>query len=265
MRWDDDTLVAYLDGQLSEDGCAQVEQALENDAVLSARLQALADSSELARRAFDPVLLEPVPPHLIASIWQAPDPRTRATPPKAPGLLERWRDVLRRGTRPRVWPVLASVAVLGLVASIGWQWQAADEASFAALQRGDVVRDPTLARALDTSPSGDVLQTADGVVEVLATFRQREGGGHCREFNRISTDRTRDELGIACRSGAGQAWQLDFVATETRGATDSTEYQTASDAQHEAADTFLHQRVQGGPLDTSEELALIERGWVAAN
>lgn len=264
MTLDDDTLVAYLDGQLPEAECARVEQALVSDAALGARLQALAESSELARRAFDPVLLEPVPPHLIASIWQAPDPRTRATPPKSPGPFQRWREIVQRATQPRVWPALASVAVLGLVVGLAWQWQAADDATGWALQRGDTVLDPTLARALDTLPSGDVLQTADGVVELLATFRQREGG-HCREFNRSSTDSTRDELGIACRTGAGQAWQLAFVAAETRNATDRTEYQTASDAQHDAADAFLHQRVQGGPLEADEETALIARGWTAGN
>jgi anti-sigma factor RsiW len=104
MTLDDDTLIAYLDGQLPETDYAPLEQALKDDAALRTRLQALAESSELARRAFDPVLLEPVPPALIAAIWRAPDPRARATPPRAgspqPAGLLAW---LGLASGPRAW------------------------------------------------------------------------------------------------------------------------------------------------------------------
>lgn len=268
MTFDDDTLIAYLDGQLPETGYGPLEQALKDDAALRTRLQALAESSELARRAFDPVLLEPVPPQLIAAIWQAPDPRARAASPKSnsPRVqgMTGWTTPLRPwlgwGTGRRAWSALASVVVLGLGAVIGWQWLAPSDDTHWALRQGETVANQSLALALDVSPSGRVLRTAGGSVELLASFEQA-GGGHCREFNRNSPDGRRDELGIACRTAEG-AWQLDFLAAEQRPADRGAGgYQTASDRQHGAADAFLSARVQGPALDEAEEKALIERGW----
>lgn len=268
MTFDDDTLIAYLDGQLPEADYGPLEQALKDDAALRARLQALADSGELARRAFDPVLLEPVPPQLIAAIWRAPDPRARpaspggsaSAPPPAPGGRASLLTWLGLGSGRRAWPAFASVLVLGLGAVIGWQLLVPSPTARWALHEGRPVADPSLALALEVSPSGRVLRTAGGTVEVLASFEQVDGG-HCREFNRNSPDRTRDELGIACRDAEG-TWQLDFLATEERTADGAPAgYQTASDQQHDAADAFLRERVQRQPLGEAEEKALIGRGW----
>lgn len=265
MTFDDDTLIAYLDGQLPEADYGPLEQALKTDETLRTRLQALTDSSELARRAFDPVLLEPVPPQLIAAIWRAPDPRARATASgtapstgsaRPTGLLA-W---LGLASGPRAWPALASVAVLGLGVVIGWQLLAPSGDPRWALREGGPVANQSLALALEVSPSGRVLRTSGGAVEILASFKQVDGG-HCREFNRSSPDGRRDELGIACRTAGGD-WRLDFLATEERPTdSDRPRYQTASDQQHERADAFLRDRVQGPPLRDTEEHVLIERGW----
>lgn len=263
MHIDDDTLIAYLDGQLPDSEYGPLEQALKDDAALRSRLQALADSSELARRSFEPVLLEPVPPQLIAAIWSAPNPcaKTVTSPgaAKPPGLLA-WLSWPGGVSGPRAWPALASVVVLGLGVLIGWQLLGSADNARWALREGGAVSNESLVLALDLSPSGRVLQTSDGAVEVLATFEQ-VGGGHCREFNRSSPDSTRDQLGVACRAAQGH-WRLDFIATEERPAGgDKGTYQTASDEQQERADTFLRKRVQGPPLAAAEEQALIERGW----
>ena len=261
MTFDDTTLIAYLDGQLPDADYGPLEQALQHDQALRTRLQALADGSELARRAFDPVLLEPVPPQLIAAIWRAPDPRGRASSARpgsslTSGLLA-W---LGLASGPRAWPALASLAVLGLGVLIGWQLLAPTGDARWALREGAPVTDEALALALEVSPSGRVLRTAGGALEILASFEQA-GGGHCREFNRSSLDGTRDELGIACRSAHGD-WQLDLLVTENRSATTGQDgYQTASDDQHDRADAFLKDRVQGAPLGEAEEKALIKRGW----
>ncbi len=69
MKIDDDTLVAYLDAQLEDDAAYEaVEDALAESPALRARLQALAETGELARQAFDAKLEETVPPQLIAAI-----------------------------------------------------------------------------------------------------------------------------------------------------------------------------------------------------
>ncbi len=261
MTFDDDALIAYLDGQLPDPDYGPLEQALQHDQALRTRLQALADSSELARRAFDAVLLEPVPPQLIAAIWRAPDPRARATSARASS--SRTRGLLAwlgLDSGLRAWPALASVAVLGLGVVIGWQLLAPAGDARWALREGAPVTDEALALALEVSPSGRVLRTAGGAVEILASFEQA-GGGHCREFNRSSPRGTLDELGIACRNAQGD-WQLELLVAEEREASGGeARYQTASDQQHDRADAFLRDRARGLPLDEAEEQALIEGGW----
>jgi hypothetical protein len=262
MTFNDETLIAYLDGQLPDADYGPLEQALEHDEALRTRLQALADSSLLARRAFDPVLLEPVPPQLIAAIWRAPDPRARnrasshgTTQPV--GLLA-W---LGLASGPRAWPALASVVVLGLGVLLGWQLLAPADDARRALREGAPVTDEALALALEVSPSGRVLRTAGGAVEILASFKQM-GGGHCREFNRNNPGGTLDELGIACRNAQG-GWQLELLVAEDRLAEAGQDrYRTASDEQHEQADAFLLDRVQGPPLGEEEEKSLIDRAWL---
>src|SRR5215472_7640417 len=63
----DDTLIAYLDGELDADSRSEVESWLEADAVLRDRVAALAASAEALRAAFEPVLHEPVPERLLAA------------------------------------------------------------------------------------------------------------------------------------------------------------------------------------------------------
>lgn len=63
----DDTLVAYLDGELDESARTEVEAWLDSDTVIRDRLAALTESASLLRAAFDPVLHEPVPEQLLAA------------------------------------------------------------------------------------------------------------------------------------------------------------------------------------------------------
>ena len=154
--YDDPTLIAYLDGQLPEQDYAPLEQALAESAALRERLQALAQSSELARRSFDPVFLEPVPPHLIAEIWRASDPRARRDPPPAPPVRRRWLDWARLGGSARPWPALASVVMLGLGAVISWQLLNPAAGTHWAQNAGTPLTDPALALALEIARKGSI-------------------------------------------------------------------------------------------------------------
>ena len=151
MHIDDQTLIAYLDGQLPDSDYGPVEQALAESEALRERLQALVDSGEMARRSFDAVLLEPVPPSLIAAIWRAPDPRAHRPPPGGaarPASPWLWR-FFGASPRPRVWPVLASVVLLAVGAVLSWQVLQTSEDVRWSLREGQPVVDPSLALALE--------------------------------------------------------------------------------------------------------------------
>ena len=105
---DDDTLLAYLDAQWDDEArYVAVEDALAAQPALRARLQALVDSGEQARRAFDAVLEAPVPPALIAAILNAPLPTAASiAAPMAPtsfvfSTVSIVRPVMSASSRPR--------------------------------------------------------------------------------------------------------------------------------------------------------------------
>jgi anti-sigma factor RsiW len=82
QRHSDETLVAYLDGELDADERRHVETWLEADPAVRERLMALAQSSELVRGAYAEILNEPVPSRLIAAARGATG-TTQAAPPEA--------------------------------------------------------------------------------------------------------------------------------------------------------------------------------------
>ncbi len=63
----DETLVAYLDGELDSAARREVDAWLEKDAAARDRMIALAASASLVRGAFADILNEPVPERLIAA------------------------------------------------------------------------------------------------------------------------------------------------------------------------------------------------------
>jgi anti-sigma factor RsiW len=65
LRPNDETLIAYLDGELDGSVRDEVVAALESDAMLRDRVGRLTDSAAMLRAAMDEVLREPVPQRLL--------------------------------------------------------------------------------------------------------------------------------------------------------------------------------------------------------
>lgn len=63
----DETLVAYLDGELDTSARAEVETWLDADAVMRGQVADLTETAGALRAAFDPVLHEPIPERLLAA------------------------------------------------------------------------------------------------------------------------------------------------------------------------------------------------------
>ncbi len=264
------TLIAYLDAELDAAGMDAVEQALEADPSLRLRLQRLVVSGEQLRAAYAGVAEEAVPPQLVQAILSAPMPTptpmpippARANPvtPASPAWsLSSW---LARWLGPAAGPwmptALASAAALGVGLWLGLAQAPGGEETLAEHQP---VNDRALLVALESLPSGRVVQAAGRQIELLASFEHHDGR-ICREFN--SSQRNGDgldHLGLACREPSGD-WTLAVLSSEARPA-DTTHggYRTASDRQHETLDRYRQQHTQGQALDPTLEQALMQRGW----
>ncbi|WP_374440839.1 anti-sigma factor [Stella sp.] len=111
-RFDDETLVAFVDGELDEATATEVAHALEADAELAARVEMFRSSSVLVRAAFAGVIDEPVPERLMAAARgaAADDAGGKVVPFPKRRPIGRWIAL----------PLAASVAALMIGASAGY-------------------------------------------------------------------------------------------------------------------------------------------------
>lgn len=268
MNMNDDTLIAYLDGELDAEGFAAVEAALAADPALARRLDQLADCDQRVRRSYQAVLEAPVPPALIAAVLNAPDPRARPAAsapqrrrdPAPAGGFERLMDALWSALSGRGAMALASVALLALGTLLAWTLQGPADGGWA-LRAGGPVAEPSLLVALETAPSGREVEAAGRQFQLLASF-ERNDGGFCREFNASGkASDAADHLGVACRLPTG-GWEVAVLATEERPADPAHGgYRTASERQFEVVDAWRLAQTRGTPLSPEQERMLIERGW----
>lgn len=97
---DEAELHAYVDGQLTPDRVAAIEEAVMHEPVLAARIVGLRELNAALRDALDPILAEPIPERLLVA----------ATVPKDRSVIaRRWLA-----------PVFAAAATLVIGLGLGW-------------------------------------------------------------------------------------------------------------------------------------------------
>jgi anti-sigma factor RsiW len=144
---DDETLMAWCDGELEPAAAARVAARVAREPKLAERARMFRRTAELARGALAPVIAEPVPARLIASI-QAPAKSAKIVPFRA-----------RAPRKALGWAIAASVAffaVLGAGGVFTGRIAAPDGLQFA-------------------SASDRWLDNVAGFFEVYSTTQAREG------------------------------------------------------------------------------------------
>lgn len=262
----DETLLAYLDAELPEDGYEAIEAQLDADPALRQRLQALVDSGERLRAAYDGVLQEPVPPALIAAIQAVPwppvaqaaaqvAPESAAQPaPAAPPWPQRLLSWLGLDSaRPLAGLAVASVLMLAVGGWLGHSLPAGQGSGHGGNALASL--DSALAVALETAPSGRTLRAGDARIALAASLRGADGRV-CREYS-AGTAQAQTETGLACRSPDGH-----WAVAVRQSANGGDGYDTASSSGHEAIDAYLARHLPGAePLSAEQEQALIRQGW----
>ncbi len=197
---DDDTLQAYVDGELDASDAARIDAALAHDDVLARRVeQARAVRAQL-RAAFDPVLDEPVPARLSALL----QPRIRADSDTGHAARAAcgwaWHGTTRRrATRRWFVPGAALAASVALLAVALWWWQPGGD--LVRMQGGQSFAAGALTHALDEALASE--PKANAPVAIGLSFRSTDGR-ICRTFV-LHTPPAR--AGLACheRYGLGAA------------------------------------------------------------
>jgi anti-sigma factor RsiW len=205
---DDETLVAFVDGELPERQRAEVEQAVGADPAL-ARLVAGLRADQL----------------LIRSAFEVAQPRPTEPTEQADGtaVVLPFRPAARRGWAIRTLLPLAA-AVTGIVVGAGVTLYmqpgggAGDLANLAFANQSE--RLEALQSSLETSPSGTAVSWRDdgseshGTLTVVRTFRGPDGS-FCREFREemVTSDTQLHVIGIACREG--ESWRTKVQVIES--------------------------------------------------
>ena len=229
MQFDDETLMAFADGELPEAEAAPLRRALAADPAVAARIETF----RRARAAVAGLAPAPAPAALEARIraLAATGPATAASAPAGAGA-----DVVPLASRRRVpaWQVPAAAAaalVLGL--SVALLTRPADDAA-------------ERAALLDSLPSGESRPVAGGEIAVVATFRDA-GGLLCREYEETTAGRRM--VSVACRGAEGWDLRLAIAAGGEAG------YAPASSL--DALDAWAAANGAGAPMSPAEEAAAL--------
>src|SRR5580692_8160534 len=139
MKFSDETLMAYADGELDGPTHAAVEAAQAADPELARRIAQHQALRSRLRRAFDPVLAEPLPEQLLASARGA----AAASPP------DNVVPLKRRFTMRASWPQWSAIAASLLLGALLGPWlMRAPQVGPLVAHEGTVLASGALARAL---------------------------------------------------------------------------------------------------------------------
>ncbi|WP_343728780.1 hypothetical protein [Duganella sp.] len=239
MKFSDETLMAYADGELDDAGRAEIERALDTDPTLAERVAQHQALRADVFAAFAPILDEPVPPALTAA----------ALPDKVADLgAARAARVERTAPRRWSWPEWGAIAATLAVGVLTGSMMAGGGAvAVAQGADGKLVAQGQLATALSQQ-----LAASDGPVRIGVSFAARDGA-LCRSFI------THGTAGLACRNG--KEWQVPVMAEAASAATG--DYRQAGSAMPTAVLDAIDARIAGQALDASGEQEAVRRGWQA--
>lgn len=250
MNYDDETLMAYADGELDAARRTEIAAAIEKDPSLAQRVEAHRALRARLSGAYSAVLDGTVPDAL----------RDAARGPAAAGSAASNGNVVRfpkraasapaQPWRAREWLAVAASLVLGLF--ISWRVFAPDGAGLIDSSQGSLVARGKLARALDGQLAAD--NGADRAVAIGLSFETR-GGGYCRSFALPASQTT----GLACRENG--VWTIPATAASTSSRSDMMQ---AAGSIPPAILAAIEARIAGEPLDAAGEASAARAGWKPA-
>lgn len=234
--FDDETLMAFADGELDEAQSLALEEALANDEALAERLAVFLDSRRLVGDALKPLIDEPVPEALLASVRKMAEEAQRKGAPQENVVSFRpkpQQPVMQPTARGWLMPVAACLVAV-VTGVIGFTLGRMDPSKMDA--------GAEIASALDREASGQDVTLSGAVLHVVASFRD-ERGELCREYELKRP--ASSTLTVACRQDGAWATRLALTTPQTEG------YVPASS--QETIDAYLTSIQAGTPLSAEEE------------
>ncbi len=240
MTFDEQTIMAYVDGECDAVTVKRIEKAVVTDTDLAEQIVKARTLRDRLAAHYAPVASEDIPDRLTALLTSAAahNVDTSFTARKAN------QDNAKRSGRGMgvvQWGAMAATLALGIVVG---QYGLSDvsDAPFAQ-DGGALVASGSLESALETQLAS--AQPGDSDFRIGLTFRAKTGA-ICRSFTGEAVS------GIGCREG--QQWQM--VSTLPGGA--QSDYRQASSS---AINAIAAEMMAEAPVDAQTERQLRETGW----
>jgi hypothetical protein len=257
MSIPNETLMAYVDGELDPGARAGVEEAMRGDPEIERRVLQLRNLRTRIQSAYAAELTEPVPERLLAALRQP----SRTAESKVVDLANARDSVALKAvsTRPSGsrWRYVTSMAASLLVAVgagyFAWhRWQSVMIRDVG----GSLVASGPLASGLSDQLAGDAATHSS--VDIGLSFLAKSGD-YCRTFS-ISGGAAGS--GLACRHA--NRWEIRVLTQSTTELGGGSKYRTAGSALSPAVLAAVQDQIEGDPLDRAAEIAARQQGWRSA-
>ncbi|GAM98306.1 hypothetical protein U91I_01939 [alpha proteobacterium U9-1i] len=215
---------------MDAEGRARVERAVAKNAGVALRLKHLQQADAVLREA------------MAAPAGVQDRDLTRRIQSDGPASAQRWRSVAR------AWAPLAAACLLGVLGGRLAAPPSTDGQGLASLRV-----DAALARALDSTPSGQTASVLGGEAEMALSFRT-EAGVACRQFRLTSAHGVSDA--VACRDDDAWLVRAQVAAPPVEG-----RFRTAGAGAGEAIDIVIDGMGAVMVLDEIEEAQAIRNSW----
>ena len=246
MKYDDETLMAYADGELEPARRSEIEAAIAADPRLALRVEEHRALRARMASAFSRVLDQPVPERLDGAARAG----ARAGTPGRGNVLQFPARSARTPSPPwraREWFAMAASLLLGVLLS--WRVLVPVNSEVFEAGNGGLLARGELARALESQLASE--QNGDERVLIGLTF-QAHDGAYCRSFV-LRAART---AGLACR--AGSEWQIP--ATDSTLAPEGAMQQAGSPLPPSIL-RIIEARMEGAALDAEGEKNARLEAW----
>lgn len=256
MHFDDETLMAYVDGELSPSEAKRVEQAMADDPALAARVARFRNVRRALRLAYDSVTREPIPERLrallgdVASSEPAPPPRAavvdlaqaRAQAPPAPQAAQR--------AGPPTWAAIAATLIIGVLAG-----RALLPSNPFETRDGQLYAAGALSQALNTRLASDA-DNAASANRIGVSFRAHDGD-YCRTF--MQSARNKGVSGLACRTDGGWVVRVAVADQAENGV-----YRRAASPAPQVL-SMVDDLIDGEAFDAQQERDARDHNWRRQN
>jgi len=259
MKFTEEQLSAYLDGELPDKLMVAIKKAIIEDPKIAKRLSVLDMANQSVKAAYGDIADEPIPTEILALL----DENAAATKTHASDNVVPFKARLAAVSVSKwAMPIAATLAMM-MGVSVGRSTLLAPDGGgvLYAQLTGTITTSSPLYEVLESEPSAVEVRFDNGAdngasiaIKPTLTF-QTADGQYCREFqaqSEVSALR-----GVACRDET--AWTILTLNQAEKYGGDG--YKTASGASGAIVDQVIDAIISGDPLSSEDENTLIARGW----